>query len=98
MALVGQANGRSRSPWRWLTERLVARWLHEGRHYQLTFMTGDHDNPEQRIAEDVRLMTDAAVEFFAGMFSAVLMLIAFVGVLWILSGTLRFVVAGTDLA
>jgi putative ATP-binding cassette transporter len=83
---------------RWLTEGLVARWLDEGRHYQLTFIEGDHDNPEQRIAEDIRLMTEAAVEFFAGMLSAVLMLASFVGVLWVISGVLRFDAFGVAVA
>src|SRR5690606_1894980 len=31
---------------RWLTTRLVARWLDNGRYYQLNLVTGDHANPE----------------------------------------------------
>src|SRR5690606_33616272 len=48
--------------WRsWLTERLVGRWLDHGRHYHLTFTEGEHDNPDQRIAEDIRIVTEVAI-------------------------------------
>jgi putative ATP-binding cassette transporter len=81
-----------------LAARLVDEWLHEGRHYQLTFIAGDHDNPDQRIAEDVRLTTEAAVDLFSGLFSAALMLVSFIGVLWILSGRLQVQLFGADVA
>ncbi len=76
--------------WRgWITRRLVARWLESSRLYQLAFVDGDHDNPDQRIADDVRLMVETAVDLAAGVLGAVLMLVSFMGVLWVLSGPLR---------
>src|SRR5438477_5688740 len=38
--------------WRgWLTQHLLDRWLKNGRYYQLHLVTGDHQNPEYRIAD-----------------------------------------------
>jgi putative ATP-binding cassette transporter len=50
--------------WRaWLTRHLLDRWLINGRYYQLHLVHGDHQNPEYRIADDVRLATDSPVDF-----------------------------------
>lgn len=42
--------------WRdWLTKRVTGRWMINGRHYQVTHIqTAKHNNPDDRIAEDVR--------------------------------------------
>jgi hypothetical protein len=34
---------------------VVSRWLTNGRYYQLNLVSGDHKNPEYRIAEDLRI-------------------------------------------
>src|SRR3978361_1226670 len=48
--------------WRaWLTNSVVSRWLTGGRYYQLNLVGGDHQNPEYRIAEDLRVATHAPV-------------------------------------
>jgi hypothetical protein len=45
--------------WRaWMTEQLVGRWMEDGRHYRLNFTQGQHDNPDQRIAEDIRIASE----------------------------------------
>jgi vitamin B12/bleomycin/antimicrobial peptide transport system ATP-binding/permease protein len=84
--------------WReWLTAHLVDRWLHEGRQYQLEMAGSLADNPDQRIAEDARTATELAVDFMTGLLTSVLMLSAFVGMLWTLSGALQFTLAGRDI-
>ena len=53
--------------WRkWLSTNLLDRWLHHGRYYQLNLISGDHQNPEYRIADDVRVATEAPVDFATG--------------------------------
>ena len=74
---------------RWLTANLVDRWLENGRHYQLNFTGSGIDNPDQRIAENVRGATELAVEFALGILNSVLTLIAFSSILWVLSGALH---------
>ena len=49
--------------WRsWLTERVIGQWMNNGRHYLVTHLqTPGHDNPDGRIAEDIRIATDEAI-------------------------------------
>lgn len=48
--------------WRqWLTEKLIDRWMSRGHHYQLLFTPGEHDNPDGRIADDIRITTETAI-------------------------------------
>jgi putative ATP-binding cassette transporter len=80
--------------WReWLTQRLLSLWMTDARHYQLE-RTGESDNPDQRIAEDARLAVDLAVDFATGIFNSAVMLIAFVGILWTISGALNLTIGG----
>jgi len=84
--------------WRgWLTQHLLESWLRDGRHYQLEMAGEGADNPDQRIAEDVRVATELAVDFAAGLLTSVLMLTAFIGILWTLSGALNFTAMNTEI-
>src|SRR5215470_16681694 len=75
--------------WRaWLTHHLLDRWLRNGRYYQLHLVTGDHRNPEYRIADDVRLATESPVDFAVGLSTAVLSAMMFIVVLWTIGGSL----------
>jgi len=74
--------------WRdWLTHEVNARWMHNGRHYLVTHIEGEHDNPDGRIAEDIRIATEDAVSLFHSLLYACLLLISFATLLWGLSGT-----------
>ncbi|MBY0530352.1 MAG: ABC transporter ATP-binding protein/permease [Xanthobacteraceae bacterium] len=77
--------------WRqWLTNHLTDRWLENGRYFHLNLMKGDHKNPEYRISEDIRIATEAPVDFTVGVVSAFLSAVTFVGVLWYVGGDLTF--------
>jgi putative ATP-binding cassette transporter len=81
--------------WRaWLTEQLVGRWMAEGRHYRLQFAPGDHDNPDQRIAEDIRIATESAVALAHTLVFSMLLLVMFTDILWSVSGSIE--VPGTS--
>ena len=85
--------------WReWLSHRLIGAWLRDGRHYQLEMTGGSQQNPDQRVAEDARISTELAVDFTLGLLISVTTLMAFVGILWTLSGALRFTMFGHPLA
>src|SRR5207253_4951057 len=78
--------------WRaWLTNSVMTRWLANGRYYQLNLVSGDHKNPEYRIAEDLRIATDSPVDFMAGVGSALLLGATFIVLPWTIGGapTLR---------
>ena len=74
--------------WRaWLTERVIGQWMSKGRHYQVTHIqTAEHDNPDGRIAEDIRIATDEAITLLHSLFYSLLLLISFTDILWHLSG------------
>jgi putative ATP-binding cassette transporter len=75
--------------WRqWLNDQLVDDWLKNGRYYQLNLVSGGHNNPEYRIADDVRIATEAPVDFVTGMATAVLSAATFIVVLWTIGGAL----------
>jgi putative ATP-binding cassette transporter len=83
--------------WRtWLSRTTVHRWLHSGRQYQLGLLADDIDNPDGRIAEDIRVSTEFAVEFATTIIQCVLQLVTFLGVLWVLSGNLPIHLFGTE--
>src|SRR3982075_832357 len=80
--------------WRaWLTNSVVSRWLSNGRYYQLNLVSGDHKNPEYRIAEDLRIATDSPVGFATGVTQAFLSATTFIVVLWTIGGALTVTVA-----
>jgi vitamin B12/bleomycin/antimicrobial peptide transport system ATP-binding/permease protein len=84
--------------WRaWLTHSVVTRWLTNGRYYQLNLVGGDHQNPEYRIAEDLRIATDSPVDFIAGVTSALLSAATFIVVLWTIGGALTVTIAGSTI-
>ncbi|WP_033838974.1 ABC transporter ATP-binding protein/permease [Mesorhizobium loti] len=75
--------------WRsWLTTSVIGRWLANGRYYQLNLVSGDHQNPEARIAEDLRIATESPVDFVAGVISAFFAAATFIVVLWTIGGAL----------
>lgn len=79
---------------RWLTSRLVARWLDNGRYYQLNLVTGDHANPEARMSEDMRIATEAPIDFVSGVLQAFLSAATFIVVLWTIGGALDLSIIG----
>ena len=84
--------------WRaWLNNHLLDRWLTNGRYYQLNLVGGDHANPEYRIADDVRMATEAPIDFATGVTNAVLSAITFIGVLWTIGGSLTITAFGSSI-
>ena len=80
---------------RWLTNYTVDRWLSNGRYFHLNLVSGAHDNPEYRMAEDVRIATESPIEFGAGILSAFLSAVTFIGVLWFVGGSITFSLGGS---
>jgi putative ATP-binding cassette transporter len=82
--------------WRtWLTEHFLADWLRDQAHYRMQLLprstdtaAAGVDNPDQRIAEDLRLFVDFTLSLSLGLLSAVVTLVSFIVILWALSGPL----------
>jgi putative ATP-binding cassette transporter len=76
--------------WRkWLNERYLQNWLGERAYYKLQLLARSTDNPDQRIAEDLRLFVQLTLQLGLGLLSAVVTLVTFVAILWTLSGALE---------
>ncbi|MGR8979307.1 MAG: ABC transporter ATP-binding protein/permease [Gammaproteobacteria bacterium] len=85
--------------WRaWLTDRVTGKWMNNGRQYLVTHIkTGDHDNPDGRIAEDIRIAVDDSIALSHSLFYSSLMLISFTAILWNLSGTVMLNLGFTEI-
>ena len=73
---------------RWLTDSYLREWLSDRAYYRMQFSGTQTDNPDQRIAEDLKLFVDGSVGLFAGLLNAAVTLVSFIGILWVLSGAL----------
>ena len=82
--------------WRtWLTEHFLENWLKDQAYYRMQLLDRGTDNPDQRIAEDLRLFVDLTLSLSLGLLSAVVTLVTFLGILWTLSGALE--IAGVNI-
>ena len=76
-----------------LTEQFQTNWLEGHKHYRLR-LTGEPDNPDQRIAEDIYLLADKSIGLFRSFINNIAKFSAFVAVLWTLSGVQTFNIGG----
>ena len=76
--------------WRkWLNDRYLQDWLGGRAYYKLQLLDRGTDNPDQRIAEDLRLFVQLTLQLGLGLLSAVVTLASFVTILWVISGALE---------
>src|SRR5258705_1575334 len=83
--------------WRtWLTEHFLVDWMRDQAHYRMQLLAragggtvAGVDNPDQRIADDLRLFVDYTLTLSLGLLSAVVTLVSFLAILWALSGSLE---------
>jgi putative ATP-binding cassette transporter len=76
--------------WRtWLTERFLANWMKDQAYYRMQLLDRGTDNPDQRIAEDLNLFVTSTLSLTLGLLSAVVTLVSFVAILWVLSGMIE---------
>jgi len=82
--------------WReFVVKALVARWIDRDRYRRMQEKGREPPNPEYRIADDVRVALDPLVDFAIGFFSAGLALVAFIGILWTVGGSMKVSIGGT---
>ncbi|OYZ98308.1 MAG: ABC transporter ATP-binding protein [Rhizobiales bacterium 17-65-6] len=82
---------------RWLTRRYMDHWLSDDTFYRLRLQGDKADNPDQRIADDVRLFVSQTISIGVGLFGTVVSLISFSVILWRLSGAYDLTLFGTDI-
>ncbi len=78
----------------WLTHDLLDRWLAPKRASLLANAGEIGVNPDQRMQEDLRHLAEFSADLGVGLLQASLLLVSFVGVLWLLSAQVVFSVNG----
>lgn len=80
-----------------LTRQVIGKWLEKDRFRRLNHLVKGTENPEYRIAVDIRTATDAPVDLTLAFISSVLTALTFFGVLWTVGGSISFAVFGHTL-
>ena len=83
---------------RWMTKRYLGEWLHNANHYRMQLQGDAADNPDQRIADDVRLFVERTLEIGIGLLSSVVTLASFFIILWGLSAAAPLHIFGNEFA
>ena len=78
---------------RWMTTRFLDEWLADRAYYRISLTTDraavGTDNPDQRIAEDLRDFTESTLSLGLGLLSNIVSLFSFLSLLWVLGGSIR---------
>ncbi|HEY0224009.1 MAG TPA: ABC transporter ATP-binding protein/permease [Pseudolabrys sp.] len=78
---------------RWLTRHYIDKWLGGANHYRMQLLGDAADNPDQRIAEDIKQFIDGGpsqlgiLAIGLGLLNSIVTLGSFVVILWNLSAT-----------
>ena len=72
---------------RWLTNRYLGRWLGGGTHYRMRLKGDSADNPDQRIADDIRQFINGTLDIGISLLGSIVTLVSFVVILWSLSAS-----------
>lgn len=81
--------------WReWCTAKLLDGWLANQRFYRMGASSSPMQNPEYRISDDVRMATEPLTDFAIMLFTALLALVTFAGILWSVGGALDVTIGG----
>lgn len=84
--------------WRnWLNRNFLNRWLSDKIYYRMELARNETDNPDQRIAEDLNKFTADTLGLSIGLLNATVTLVTFIGILWGLSGPLKFSLLGNEI-
>jgi putative ATP-binding cassette transporter len=75
---------------RWMTEKFLTQWLADKTYYKISLLPDASgigtDNPDQRIAEDLRSFVNNTLGLGLDLLSNIVTLASFVAILWSLSG------------
>jgi putative ATP-binding cassette transporter len=79
---------------RWMTQRYYGLWLNDGSLYRAALVGQAADNPDQRIAEDIRTFLNSTYAYSISLLSTVSTLVSFSIILWTIPAD--FTIPGTD--
>jgi putative ATP-binding cassette transporter len=82
---------------RWMTKQYLLDWLGGATHYRMQLQGEVADNPDQRIADDIRLFIERTLTIGVGLLGAIVTLLSFVVILWTLSNVAPLQLFGTTI-
>src|ERR1700674_5472576 len=77
-----------------LVRDLIQNWMHPARAFRLSQAGAMGVNPDQRMHEDARHLTELSADLGIGLLQSSILLITFVNVLWALSADFAFHIGG----
>jgi vitamin B12/bleomycin/antimicrobial peptide transport system ATP-binding/permease protein len=82
---------------RWLTATYLGHWLEDANHFRMQLLGDAADNPDQRIAEDIRQFIDLTLNIGLQLLNSCVTLFSFMIILWTLSAAAPLHLFGTTL-
>ncbi len=79
------------------TKDLLASWLTDSRAARIARTGEIGENPDQRMQADTDHLTDLTTTLAVGLLQATILLVSFVGVLWVLSDAITLPIAGREI-
>jgi len=70
---------------RWLTNNYLEHWLAGANHYRMQLLGDAADNPDQRIADDIKYFIDLTLKIGLPLLNACVTMVSFTAILWALS-------------
>jgi putative ATP-binding cassette transporter len=83
---------------RWLTRQYLDHWLAGANHYRMQLLGDAADNPDQRIAEDIRQFIELTLAIGLQLLNSTVTLLSFMAILWALSAAAPLHVFGVTLS
>jgi vitamin B12/bleomycin/antimicrobial peptide transport system ATP-binding/permease protein len=85
--------------WRkWMTTKYLDGWLPGANHYRMALRGDAADNPDQRLADDIKLFVAQTLGIGTALLNSIVSLASFVVILWGLSEAAPLILFGRDLA
>ena len=81
---------------RWLTQTYLDHWLEGANHYRMQLLGDAADNPDQRIADDIRQFIELTLTIGLQLLNSFVTLASFMIILWGLSAAAPFHIFGTQ--
>ena len=83
--------------WRkWMTTKYLDGWLRDANHYRMQLQGDAADNPDQRLADDIKLFVVQTLGIGTGLLNSIVSLASFVVILWGLSEAAPLHLFGSD--
>jgi vitamin B12/bleomycin/antimicrobial peptide transport system ATP-binding/permease protein len=83
---------------RWMNSTYLGQWMHNANHYRMQLKGDAADNPDQRIADDIKMFVDQTLNIGLGLLNAMVTLASFVVILWGLSAAAPLHIFGREFA